>query len=46
MAQKFHKMRKVIADMKTPDYQNIYEYKVYLYVYDLAAIDLERKDRQ
>jgi hypothetical protein len=43
MAQKFYKLRKVIAEMNTKDYQNIYEYKVHLYVYDLAAIDLDRK---
>ena len=37
-------MRKVIQDMSTKDYKNIYEYKVHLYVYDLSAIDLEKKE--
>ena len=30
--------------MDTPEQKSIYQYKVHLYVYDLAAIDLEKRN--
>lgn len=43
MSAKFYELRKIIRDMSTKNYDNIYEYKVNLYVYDLSATNVEKR---
>lgn len=43
MLKKFKEKQKVLQNYESKDAENIYEYKVHLYIYDLAAIDEDKR---